>query len=155
AAEAPPMTAPKPIAIAEARAAATEPDVPAVIASRPLRDDPAPRRKSATAPPRYPTPVAPLPIVRPPAYAAPPAPLEEHAEKTDLSEVPEAAPVIDSGKAYVGPAPKPDMRASEIMAAVSADDDWTMTPDAPSPTVLPADKPVVVESQLSPQGPPT
>jgi hypothetical protein len=30
------------------------------------------------------------------------------------------------------------MRASELMAAIGGGDDWTMTPDAPSPTILPA-----------------
>ena len=64
---------------------------------------------------------------------------------SDLTSTPldpsDSALVIDS-KPAEDPVPeaKPQrsggMRASEIMAAVTGDD-WTMTPDASSPTVLP------------------
>jgi hypothetical protein len=114
---------------------ATIPEVPAVIASRPPREDPAPRRKPGTGPPRYPTPVAPLPIVRSPASGV-------HAGLTEdlVSELDErpAAPEAQPGA----------MRASEIMATVH-DDDWTMTPDASAPTVMSQ------SATVSPPAPPT
>src|SRR5205823_1671429 len=72
----------------------------------------------------------------------------EVAEKTDLTGVP-PGPTAASASAR-------GMRASEIMAAIPTDD-WTMTPDASQPTVLPQpDKPpVVIESAKPVQGPPT
>jgi hypothetical protein len=134
--------------------------------------------------PRMATPVAPLPVVKKPAAMS----LETDAETTDLtsppqplaslpvevmSAVPKTAETEDSGKAYVGPPPSPPvvadpppapplsrsggMRASEIMAAIPTDD-WTMTPDASAPTVLPtASPPPVPVDKIKdvPKGPPT
>lgn len=110
-----------------------------------------PRGKTPTAPPpgpRYPTPAAPLPLVRPPAKA----PVADEEEKTDLSSIPIAQSEAKAAVADVPETPVPQfdplaqvapattgrsggMRASEIMAAIGGDD-WTMTPDAPAPTVL-------------------
>ncbi|HTR54190.1 MAG TPA: PEGA domain-containing protein [Kofleriaceae bacterium] len=90
---------------------------------------------------------------------------------------PSAMRYDDSDKAYVGappaapvdaaalapPAPSPassrsgGMRASEIMAAIP-DEDWTMTPDAAQPTVIPPSEKeaaVVVAATTAPKGPPT
>jgi hypothetical protein len=157
-------------------------DSGAARAPQPPRRAPAP----STPPPPRPriqTPVAPLPIARPPAMTssspqlAPPAdervaPAVSAQAATTTTEP--ATPLVtsfeDSDKAYVGAPPGPGglspppaaaarsggMRASEIMAAIP-DEDWTMTPDAAQPTVLPAAKepPVVVAATTSPKGPPT
>lgn len=148
---------------------------------------PPPRSKPPTTPPltpRHPTPITPLPLVRPPSVPAsgpaprPPAVIAED-EKTDLSTVPMAAlPLTDSGPAYVssslpeevpveqvdalGPtltsARSGGLRASEIMAAVAPNEDWTMSPDASGPTVLPSVKPdanvEASEPTPAPQAPP-
>jgi len=120
--------------------------------------------------PRHPTPYAPLPIVRMPALAqsldettertgipeAPPigggqrktslgiqmmtaSPVETNwdeddeenkaTEQQDAVEPPSGPPASRSG----------GLRASEIMAAIQGED-WTMTPDASTPTVLPKDE---------------
>ena len=133
-----------------------------------------PRRtqKPTTPPlvPRQPTPVAPLPIVRPPAENASQVtkiPVEEHAEKTDLAASPPAAaaeparapasPLVAAEPATPPTSRSGGMRASEIMAAIP-DGDWTMSPDASAPTVLPKDdepEAAVVESQKPAKGPPT
>jgi hypothetical protein len=155
----------------------------AVITNKPPRDEPpgppkkpplpAPtptRSKSPTTPPRAPTPAVPLPVARVPAKSAPA--VDPADETTDLSEVP--VPQTDFGFPNVEaerterPAPPPEpelrpqrsggMRASEIMAAVQVDD-WTMTPDASAPTVIPSSKqepaPEVQEPTPAPKGPPT
>lgn len=147
-----------------------------------------PRGKTPTAPPpgpRHPTPAAPLPVVRMPATnSALYAPDVD--EKTDLNSIPVAAndqasarqqafnelppetpvPQVDAvGKTDIVPAVgrSGGMRASEIMAAIPTED-WTMTPDAPAPTVLtPVDKaPAPAEESeptpapgSPPKGPPT
>lgn len=147
-----------------------------------------PRGKTPTAPPpglRHPTPAAPLPVVRMPATkSAPYAPDVD--EKTDLSSIPVAAndPASTRQQAFdalppESPVPQVDpiggtdivpavsrsggMRASEIMAAIPTED-WTMTPDAPAPTVLtPADKASAPAEESEPtpapgsppKGPPT
>jgi hypothetical protein len=165
---------------------ASEP-APPVLAKGPGKP-PLPRGKNPTTPPltpRHPTPVAPLPIVKPPARSAP---VENEEERTDLSAIPrghEATPLalaatIDQEAAYVGPPPQPEtpveqvdplantltkpqrsggMRASEIMAAIPTED-WTMSPDAETPTVLPADDKAPVPNEppaaaMRPKGPPT
>lgn len=142
------------------------------------------RSKSGTTPPRHPTPFAPLPVTRMPAKPAPVLDLVE--EPTDLTSVPleqsvvaAEAPTVESGKVAppIVPEDKPaetarparsgGMRASEILAAVQVDD-WTMTPDASAPTVLPASPklpenpkpavrhdPEVPEPTPAPGGPPT
>jgi hypothetical protein len=112
----------------------------------------------------------PLPVARVPAKAAPLVDAAD--EKTDMSEVP--VPQTDFGFPNVEaemterPAPPPEpearpqrsggMRASEILAAVQVDD-WTMTPDASAPTVIPSSKPEpapeVQEPTPAPKGPPT
>jgi len=142
---------------------------------------PAPRGKNPTRPPltpRHPTPVAPVPIVRGPAKAAP---LVEDAivenaideeERTDLTEVPTppsksasmAAAAIDGSEkvdplatTQVAAQRSGGMRASEIMAAIPSDD-WTMSPDASGPTVLPKEAEsakATIESKIPPKGPPT
>lgn len=118
---------------------------------------PAPRGKNPTRPPlmpRHPTPVAPVPIVRSPAKAAP----HVEDEKTDISAdipapqpagattTPEtavaAAAYTDAAKAADAavtsePSRSGGMRASEILRAIPTAD-WTMSPDASKPTVMPA-----------------
>ncbi|MDB4955043.1 MAG: Heat shock protein Hsp70 family protein [Myxococcales bacterium] len=129
------------------------------------------RSKSATSPPRFPTPVAPLPVTRLPAHPAPPIvakpaamPVEvDLAEPTDLNTVPTPpeprttsgeqpvpfeVPTVDSGRAFIDAPPAPSAatdppvfnttRASQILAAIPSGGDWTMTPDASAPTVLPS-----------------
>ncbi len=123
-----------------------QPDKPA----KPPLPQPTPTRtKSPTAPPRNPTPHVPLPVAKLPAKPAPLLAEDVADEKTDLTSTPldpnDAAIVVDSKPPSDEPAPEPKpqrsggMRASEIMAAVTGDD-WTMTPDASSPTVLPSDQ---------------
>lgn len=118
---------------------------------------PAPRGKNPTRPPltpRHPTPVAPVPIVRSPAKAAP----HVEDEKTDISAgVPAPQPAgspatpetVVAAPAYTDAAKAADaavtsepsrsggMRASEILRAIPTAD-WTMSPDASKPTVLPS-----------------
>jgi hypothetical protein len=131
-----------------------------------------PRAKSGTSPPRHPTPAAPLPVTRIPAK---PAPMLETDEKTELTAVPtlppsltDAVPVLESEPVEPrAEEPRPQrsggMRASEILAAVQVDD-WTMTPDALGPTVIPtqpkpaepkAPEPGVSASATPPAGPPS
>ncbi|HUJ63591.1 MAG TPA: PEGA domain-containing protein [Kofleriaceae bacterium] len=143
--------------------------VPTTPEQRANRDDPTtplvmrqpamPRRAHTPSSPPLPrraTPVAPLPIARVPA-----APAAASEEPTDLSGIPaeQLAELAadESGRAYVGPPPMPPampeppaetpassrsggMRASEIMAALP-NEDWTMTPDASGPTLLPPKPP--------------
>jgi hypothetical protein len=139
---------------------------------------PMPRGKSATKPPRYPTPFAPVPIVRPPARSAPT--IED--ETTELATAPPIpiAPSVTPSLSPVDPPPAaPDtstadggqnddafahtqtmparsggMRASEIMAAVPTED-WTMSPDAPVPTVLPSASAPETTPAPGAKGPPT
>ncbi|NVB83823.1 MAG: PEGA domain-containing protein [Kofleriaceae bacterium] len=145
------------------------------------------RSKAPTTPPltpRHPTPITPLPLVRPPSVPAnppvsrPPS-VNAEEEKTDLSTVPMAAlPPTDSGPVYVSgslpeevPVEQVDslvptltstrsggLRASEIMAAVAPNEDWTMSPDASGPTVMPSGKPEpkveASEPTPAPQAPP-
>ena len=138
---------------------------------------PGPRGKNPTRPPltpRHPTPAAPVPIVRSPARAAPlleDAIVEsiEEEEKTDLSDIPQAprstaafatADMVDArvdplAQTLMSAQRSGGMRASEILAAIPSDD-WTMSPDASGPTVLPSsEKPAVIESTKAPKGPPT
>jgi hypothetical protein len=104
-------------------------------------------------------------------------PLDEPPRSTSLGVATlTAAPIAalsaeDSGRAYVGPPPQPPsvpdaapttpmpvpptsrsggLRASEIMAAIAPSDDWTMTPDASAPTVVPADAKPEVPSEVKP-----
>jgi hypothetical protein len=142
---------------------------------------PAPRGKNATRPPmvpRQPTPVAPVPIVRSPAKRTP---IVEDEQTEANAQQPQAAPgspeTVVAHAAYNEAAKAADavstsrsggMRASEILAAIPSAD-WTMSPDASKPTVMPtvgwtpaAGHPVVPEpveptpapSEI-PQGPPT
>ncbi len=136
---------------------------------------PGPRGKNPTRQPlspRHPTPVAPVPIVRMPGKAAPQvddaivAAIEEE-EKTDLSNIPQpprstgAFAVADTVDARIDPIAQAQvaatrsggMRASEILAAIPSDD-WTMSPDASGPTVVPAaEKPAAIEPTKAPKGP--
>ena len=148
----------------------TPPVVPGDSASAKSGGAPGPRGKSATRPPltpRHPTPVAPVPIVRPPAKAAPQvadaivesAIVEE--EKTDLSDIPQApfahASTVDASVDPLAqtlsssPQRSGGMRASESLAAIPSDD-WTMSPDASGPTVLPnaSGKAPVVDTEPTP-----
>ncbi|HUS27803.1 MAG TPA: PEGA domain-containing protein [Kofleriaceae bacterium] len=149
------------------------------IVAKPRQGMPGPRGKNPTTPPltpRHPTPAAPLPLVRPPAKPM----VADEEEKTDLSAVPPApkpaALPDEQPMPQVDPFAKTDlgglvssrsggMRASEIMAAIPTED-WTMTPDASGPTVLPSKEedgeagdagsgPVQVEAKKAPKGPPT
>lgn len=127
------------------------PKLPAQSPDRPARPplpQPTPTRsKSPTAPPRNPTPHVPLPVAKLPAKRAPMLADDTADETTDLTSAPVAPGsgeiVIESKPPVEDPAPETrpqrsgGMRASEIMAAVTSDD-WTMTPDAAAPTVLPA-----------------
>ena len=125
------------------------PKLPDDKPAKPPLPQPTPTRsKSPTAPPRNPTPHVPLPVAKLPAKPAPMLADDGSDEKTDLTSAPlEPGDVLIESKPPAedpAPAAKPQrsggMRASEIMAAVTSDD-WTMTPDAPAPTVLPpADK---------------
>jgi hypothetical protein len=139
-----------------------EPSAPIVAKPKPGAPS-GPRGKNPTTPPlspRHPTPVAPLPIVRGPAKPA----VADEDEKTDLSSVPKKPDLPDEEpmpqavdpftKTEVGvPARSGGMRASEIMAAIPTED-WTMTPDASGPTVLPtAPKPEGEEPDAEPSGP--
>lgn len=127
-----------------------------------------PRAKSATRPPnmpRHPTPFVPLPIVRSPARSAPvvedeqtdinadvpgaprerrdsaaPAPIGV-ADTVDSEHADVAAPQVEPQATAQGkPQRSGGMRASEIMAAITTED-WTMSPDASGPTILPSSKP--------------
>jgi len=142
--------------------------------SGPLFDKPKPRQL---------TPAAPLPVARLPAKSAPvfssdPSPeVEVSSETTDVTTVPQdAIPAVEEEKPVeqVAEEPRPPMRsggmrASEIMAAIPTDD-WTMSPDASAPVVLPqaeklaaaaseaetkSEKPLVIEAKTVPKGPPT
>ena len=131
---------------------------------------PPPRRANtpSTPPaPRTPTPYAPLPIIRLPAAdpektdltgvpQPPPVGDEQRKSSLGVSMLTATAPDEEDGVA-VGPPPAPEpaapirasarsggMRASEIMAAIPISEDWTMTPDASAPTVLPAEAKVEV-----------
>ena len=134
-----------------------------------------PRGKTPTAPPpgpRHPTPAAPLPVVRMPVRNAP---VPDEDEKTDLSSIPVAQLEAKAAAEEIPETPVPQfdplaqaaqptgrsggMRASEIMAAIGGDD-WTMTPDAPAPTVLektgaPTADASTPASGPVPKGPPT
>ena len=155
------------------------PAKPTTLGMAPLKADSAPADKR----PRQATPAAPLPVARLPARPAPvfdsasPA-VEVSSEATDVTTVPQAAlpavepvPPVEESQPVEEP-PKPTrsggMRASEIMAAIPTDD-WTMSPDASAPVVLPpsekitppseaatkTEKPIVVEAKTPPKGPPT
>jgi hypothetical protein len=138
---------------------------------------PAPTRaKSATRPPRHPTPAAPLPVARLPARGAPPIAVEAvdiATESTDITTVPEpalperdtveqsAASAIEEKKEEARPQRSGGMRASEIMAAIPTDD-WTMSPDQSAPVVLPSSEKIAktedkitIEAKTVPKGPPT
>ena len=123
------------------------PDAAERPAKPPLPQPTPTRSKSPTAPPRNPTPHVPLPVAKLPAKPAPMLADDTTDEKTDLTSVPvapgageiliESKPPVEDPAPEVKPQRSGGMRASEIMAAVTSDD-WTMTPDAVAPTVLPA-----------------
>jgi hypothetical protein len=193
----PPATSPAPTPVAAAPAppaptppAPLAPTLPPPAPTGP-RSNPSPRGKSTTSPPRFPTPVAPLPITKLPAQPAPPPPPEpappivpvrpiqdvDLAEPTDINVAPPArdsakpfdVPTVDSGKAFVPPLPTAELEAptdppsrqpsnaSQILAAIPSGGDWTMTPDAAAPTVLPAPgaaTPAIPEPTPAPGPPP-
>jgi hypothetical protein len=168
---APPIMAPPP-------AVATPP--PATATPPPTTATP-PARRAPTTPPRRPTPPAPLPTPRlpaagvpaPPVVATPVAPIAEVdlAEPTDLSVAPPRpteraivafdVPTVDSGKVPAADSaidpptdpPRPG-RSSQILAAIPSDGDWTMTPDAVVPTVLPAGQHVAIPDPTPAPAPP-
>ncbi|MGE5186086.1 MAG: PEGA domain-containing protein, partial [Acidobacteriota bacterium] len=162
-----------PLPLAKAAEPADPAFTPAAKPSQPRR----PHTPSTPPMPRHPTPAAPLPVARLPAHGAPAIAREVEipTEPTDITTVPEQAlPEKDAVAAAPEPVkeePKPEakpqrsggMRASEIMAAIPTDD-WTMSPDASAPVVLPASQklappnapaPIVVEAKTRPKGPPT
>ena len=169
------QTQPLPIAAAlKEIASAPAADGAAVKRDEP-RGRPAPARgKPPTTPPmpRNPTPVVPLPIARPPAAPAVAIDpnVEVSTESTDITTAPDAAldaPDTIEQAAVAAPevahevprtARSGGMRASEIMAAIPTDD-WTMSPDASAPVVLPPSEKiapaVVVEAKTPAKGPPT
>jgi hypothetical protein len=179
-----PEPAPAPPAKAEPTTKATTLGMPALrnatlpfgVPTTGSGSTPVPRRnqKPTTPPlvPRQPTPVAPLPIVRAPGEnlsGITKVRVEDHAEKTDLASsppppAPEPAPPPRPPAPVIAPEPATPatsrsggMRASEIMAAIP-DGDWTMSPDASAPTVLPKDEepaPALIVAKKPDQGPPT
>ena len=155
----------------------SRPTDPGVASTKSVPPPRRPNTPSTPPAPRTPTPYAPLPIVRLPAATdgettdltnvPQPPPVGDDQRKSSLGVAMmtasplEAPDVSDDEGPYVGPPPTSPppagrsggMRASEIMAAIPSED-WTMTPDAVAPTVLPADTKAPDPAPLLPPPPP-
>ena len=111
------------------------------------------RSKSATSPPRFPTPVAPLPVTRLPARPASPmlgkpavAAIADVdlAEPTDLNAVPEP-PAVDPARRTTSP------REVVSRDAASSDSGRGLTGDGPTPAAAwpPTDRPMATSTRAS------
>jgi hypothetical protein len=97
----------------------------------------------------------PAPVVAEPGAIATAPPTLLDLEPPDPPEVPRlvpAAPILPGEPAPPATGSGRSMRASEILAAIPADENWTMTPDAAQPTVLPPSPQPAVPPAAVPTG---